>query len=567
MPSVTVLPTENTTPAPEAEPAPFIGPVAPVPEGQTQISSDGTTIPDFAFDMDFSTPTASEEVVEDTTDTSATDALNAELTDTKNALAEKTQALLDALNKEAEGAVSTTDEAEALAESLQEAFERELAAAKALIPDPEISKQRAEDLREDEKLNIERERAALEARKNSAISGINSQFDVLEAEQARKQKKEKGTTSTGLARAGGYLGFTGSGQGVMTSLQVTHDQEITALASAKASAILAAQQAFEDQDFKLLQENIDSIGRLNDKIDERNDTHFSQMLQATQDARSTITTQMNMEKFERDKAFESLDIFAAGEEMPSPEEIGREAARLGMTPEAVTSAIKAKQATSAMEKKFANADEARAASADERATIKLINDYPSGQTFTLNGVTYEGKSVSKATGGAAPISYEDVYKDFNNNQWAQAMASAGLSVNDTYKFFGSELPPAIYADEMKLVNPDATEDDLFTLWTAERRDALGFNLRKDIVQMFPSERDRQVMLRQAQFEHNRDVLNDDQTLIKQTRPLGFEDLERIEEGRLNQLIEAGYRREKVETNLVTGAVGAAKDFLASFTQD
>ena len=99
------------------------------------------------------------------------------------------------------------------------------------------------------------QRKSLQQRKTAEIGRIQSEYSDRQAGQVQQQKSETGTQSMGLARIGGF--DSASGQAVLTNLQRTHEAEQNTLMQARQSAILQAQQAYEDKDFALAKLQID----------------------------------------------------------------------------------------------------------------------------------------------------------------------------------------------------------------------------------------------------------------------------------------------------------------------
>jgi len=89
---------------------------------------------------------------------------------------------------------------------------------------------------------------------NAGEKGIDANFDRLRRQQEGEQKQETGELSTGLARAGGYLGFTGSGEAVMLSLTKSHRAELQDLESRRTQALSEARQAYNDQMYDVARE-------------------------------------------------------------------------------------------------------------------------------------------------------------------------------------------------------------------------------------------------------------------------------------------------------------------------
>lgn len=142
--------------------------------------------------------------------------------------------------------------------------------------------------------------ARLEKRRADETARINSQFDNAEAGLRNEQKGERGTTSAMLARAGGYLGPSGSGTGVMLNLAENHRAEVSTLNSKRADAIQQANTAIEDKQFALAQMKVKEVKDIENTIHERKTQFFNDSLKAVQEAR-------NQDEFYRTKIKDDLE--------------------------------------------------------------------------------------------------------------------------------------------------------------------------------------------------------------------------------------------------------------------
>ena len=75
------------------------------------------------------------------------------------------------------------------------------------------------------------------------VFGIKSSYESQKKDLGEAQRREVGTNSVGVARAGGYLGQSGSGQGVMNNLAAGHRAEMQDLAAKRDEALSAARAA------------------------------------------------------------------------------------------------------------------------------------------------------------------------------------------------------------------------------------------------------------------------------------------------------------------------------------
>lgn len=88
----------------------------------------------------------------------------------------------------------------------------------------------------------------------SDVNSINQSSDAEIASTEDAQDKETGTTSTQVARLGGYLGDSGSGMGVLTNLSLRHRAEIGDLEAKRQAALQAARDGFVKQSYALAQQ-------------------------------------------------------------------------------------------------------------------------------------------------------------------------------------------------------------------------------------------------------------------------------------------------------------------------
>ena len=89
---------------------------------------------------------------------------------------------------------------------------------------------------------------------NTDVKNINDSYAQSQKTLEGKQAQETGQQSVQLANAGGYLGYTGSGQGVMLKLAESHRAEISALDAKRQQAIAEAQQAAANRRWDIVKE-------------------------------------------------------------------------------------------------------------------------------------------------------------------------------------------------------------------------------------------------------------------------------------------------------------------------
>jgi hypothetical protein len=89
---------------------------------------------------------------------------------------------------------------------------------------------------------------------NSDVKNINDSYAQSQKSLEGQQSQETGQQSVQLANAGGYLGYTGSGQGVMLKLAESHRAEISALDAKRQQAIAEAQTASRNRQWDVVKE-------------------------------------------------------------------------------------------------------------------------------------------------------------------------------------------------------------------------------------------------------------------------------------------------------------------------
>ena len=141
----------------------------------------------------------------------------------------------------------------------------------------------------------------LEARRKAETERINAEFQRLQEQQAQAQKQETGATSVKLARMGGFLGEGTAGMQYEVALEGAHRQEVRDLESKRQSALQQSQQAFEDGDFKLAQQMLDTARQSEQDIYARQQDYQEQQ-------RKTKDQQMKEAQFEFDIEKDIADI-------------------------------------------------------------------------------------------------------------------------------------------------------------------------------------------------------------------------------------------------------------------
>jgi hypothetical protein len=125
----------------------------------------------------------------------------------------------------------------------------------------------------------------LAIRRETETKAINAAFDETKRQTEISQNKETESTKVGLTRIGGYLGGSASSIGALNNLAETHRLDLSALESKRVSAIQSAQNAIDDQQFKVAQAKSQEAKDLAKQIDDRNQQFFDNALKLTQESR------------------------------------------------------------------------------------------------------------------------------------------------------------------------------------------------------------------------------------------------------------------------------------------
>lgn len=152
--------------------------------------------------------------------------------------------------------------------------------------------------------------AKLDARRAAEMDQINTQFDQQAKSLEGQNNAETGSTSAALARAGGYLGVSGSSTGVLQNLAETHKNDMLALESKRQAALSAARNAYEDKDFALAQAKAADAKDIEQTAYTRQQAYFKQISDATTAAQPQ-KDQVSIYNAIQDGAKSPDDIFKA----------------------------------------------------------------------------------------------------------------------------------------------------------------------------------------------------------------------------------------------------------------
>lgn len=219
--------------------------------------------------------------------------------------------------------------------------------------------------------------AQLEQRRAAEIASINSDFAEQQTELGQSQKSETGSTTAMLARAGGYLGSSGSGTGVLLNLAQTHATEVANLESKKQAAIQAAQSAIDDSEFGVAEKMAQNAKDIEQTINDRKQQFFD-------DTQKVIDEQRNDSQFQQTKVQDDLKALSGIDPATIPQGKKDEIDQYYGTPGFTDKYIAAQQAAT-------QADTQAKVLANQKNMLDLLQSIPEGKTVTMpDGTTYTG---------------------------------------------------------------------------------------------------------------------------------------------------------------------------------
>lgn len=210
-------------------------------------------------------------------------------------------------------------------------------------------------------------------------AAITASYEQANQTQEDRQKKDYGGTSTNLITAGGgFLGYTGSQQGVLQNLTNQFTQEKNALMAKRDAALQASKNAYDDKSFALAQQQLNLAKDAEQEIYNRQKDYAAQQLDLAKESRSN-------DEYQRSIAKDKLDAYA----IMSDEEFKRS------DPAAIKSIDEMyypgyTNDYRAIEKKTAAAKTLADQQKLDIDVLNVIQQIPSGQKVTIGGKTYIG---------------------------------------------------------------------------------------------------------------------------------------------------------------------------------
>lgn len=148
------------------------------------------------------------------------------------------------------------------------------AATDAIVSDSEITKEEEaaqkalKDAQKVDDSSLKLLKAEMRQAKADALAemeSINGAYNTQKTGMEGKQLNETGQTAVGIANAGGFLGFSGSGTGVMLKLAESHRAELASLESQRQNALTTARKAAAERRFDIVQEQVSEIARIDNE--------------------------------------------------------------------------------------------------------------------------------------------------------------------------------------------------------------------------------------------------------------------------------------------------------------
>jgi len=273
---------------------------------------------------------------------------------------------------------------------------------------------------------ITKRQQQLESQYANMSSSINTSYDEGKVDLKDGQGRETGAQSSMLARIGGYLGGSASGQGAIINLERTHNQEVNALESKRQQALLSAEEARGEKSYQLTQSYIQQAQSFQKLVEDKKSQYFNQIMAVSQEQRQQQSAARENTKFINEQAEKELSyMIEAGKEVTGEDILGVSQA-LGISPDKVLGAVKAKQETLRLEKQDKRTDQ-------EMQMISLLTKIPKGTYITINGKAYEGMEVQSGGG----MTESDINRSIRNEFAADVRG--GMSKKAAIDAYGGDL--------------------------------------------------------------------------------------------------------------------------------
>lgn len=290
---------------------------------------------------------------------------------------------------------------------------------------------------------------SLKARGESEVGGITETYRGLETQLKRKQEEETGATTTGLARIGGYLGGTASGQGAMINLGVQHKNELLQLYSRRDAAIQEARNAVQDKEFSIAALKAKEAKDVESEIQNRKDKYFQQNL-------DLMNAQRQQDKDLRDKYTDELKILAAGDPTTIPPEKIQEIDDFYGVPGFAKRYIDVTAAS-------AKAKNEQEVLDSRQKLLNLIQDIPAGQKVKFpDGTEYTGIGKTEDISTSLQVDSNGVGRIVAYNKGTGRVTTTNVGVVGKASGDSGSVPPAQRDSALSLFNKTMQENKLST---------------------------------------------------------------------------------------------------------
>lgn len=253
--------------------------------------------------------------------------------------------------------------------------------------------------------------AILDTRKAQEDANVNAQFEGLKASMEGQQKRETGSTSVALARAGGYLGISGSGTGVLLNLAQTHRAEMQALESKRQNALADARNAYTDKKFDVARLRASEAKSFEKESYRRQQDYFDKITKASDENKKNLEASAVLERKQKTQV-DIYNAIAGGK--TDPMEIFQELG--GNTSIADINEFLTKSTPKDVKGDFAYTPSQTAlllGSGLSALDIKAAQDY-----INLNGYTEEFRSQLS---GSQRVAFDKVYREKAVNEQAMGV--------------------------------------------------------------------------------------------------------------------------------------------------
>lgn len=140
---------------------------------------------------------------------------------------------------------------------------------------------------------LQQQEDVIQKQLDAEVKAAKQSYEMARGDTEGKQAREAGALSTSLASAGGYLGFTGSGTGVMLTLTKSHRAEMDRLKLERDRAISVARQKAAEKQFDAVREQAQLVERIENEAYDRQVEYQTQMKEAADKQKAEADARQN----------------------------------------------------------------------------------------------------------------------------------------------------------------------------------------------------------------------------------------------------------------------------------